>query len=315
MGSESLECVFGEAFEFFDRLRYNPAMAYLLFTLICIIWGGSFLLMKKAAIAFSFVSIGAWRVTGGAAVLAIIWWLRRERIGWTKRDLGSLAFVVAAGYVWPYSVQPWLISATKNSAFIGMTVSFTPLFTMLVSIPLLGIVPSTRQAIGVLGALGGLALLISDGFSRNISAAHLLLAITVPLGYSLVNTWIRRRLIHVPALTVTFIAMLVATVILQPLAWITPAPIPAGPESLQPAIASLLALGIVGTGLAMFWFNQLIHERGPLFAGMVTNLVPLGAVVWGWCDGEVVTTRQLIALAIIVPMVALVQFGGTAIRK
>ena len=43
---------------------------------------------------------------------------------------------------------------------------------------------------------------------------------------------------------------------------------------------------------------------------MVTNLVPAGAVVWGWYDGEVVTQRQLIALAVILPMAALVQFGG-----
>ncbi len=60
----------------------------------------------------------------------------------------------------------------------------------------------------------------------------------------------------------------------------------------------------------MFWFNKLIHDRGPLFAGMVTNLVPAGAVIWGWLDGEQVTTKQIAALAIILPMVALVQFGA-----
>ena len=60
----------------------------------------------------------------------------------------------------------------------------------------------------------------------------------------------------------------------------------------------------------MFWFNKLIHDRGPLFAGMVTNLIPAGAVIWGWLDGEQVSTRQIAALAIILPMVVLVQFGS-----
>jgi MFS-type transporter involved in bile tolerance (Atg22 family) len=43
---------------------------------------------------------------------------------------------------------------------------------------------------------------------------------------------------------------------------------------------------------------------------MVTNLVPAGAVLWGWLDGEKVTSRQMLALSIILPMVVLVQIGG-----
>ncbi len=298
----------------FYEIHYNAAMAYALFVLICVIWGGSFLLMKKAALVFSPISVGAWRVAGGAAVLAILWLIHRHRVGWRRRDAGSLAFVVLAGYVWPYCVQPWLITR-HDSSFIGMTVSFTPLFTMLASVPLLGVIPHPRQAVGVLGALLGLGLLMSEGFARQIPAAHLLLAASVPFGYALVNTWMRRHLTHVPPLMFTFVAMAVASALLQPLSWFTPSPVPPSPNAFWPAVICLLILSVVGTGLAMFWFNKLIHDRGPLFAGMVTNLVPAGAVVWGWLDGETVTLKQLIALAIILPMVALVQFGGAHLGR
>ena len=44
------------------------------------------------------------------------------------------------------------------------------------------------------------------------------------------------------------------------------------------AIASVAVLGVFGTGVAIWLFNKLISEQGPLFAGMVTNLVPIGAV-------------------------------------
>lgn len=284
-------------------------MASVLFLLICLIWGGSFLLMKKATLVFSPVSVGAWRVAGGAAVLLVLWLLRRHPVGWRRRDLWSLAFVVFAGYTWPYCLQPWLI-ARHGSAFIGMTVSFTPLFTMLASVPLLGVIPQPRQVVGVLGALCGLGLLMSDGLSRQIPAAHLLLATTVPFGYALVNTWVRCRLTHVPPLTMSLVSLLIASVLLQPLSWCSASPPPSSPAAFWPAVISLLVLGVVGTGLAMFWFNQLIHDRGPLFAGMVTNLVPAGAVAWGWFDGEQVTSQQLVALAIILPMAALVQYGG-----
>ena len=284
-------------------------MPYVLFLLICVIWGGSFLMMKKAALVFSPISVGAWRVAGGAAVLFVLWLIQRPPVGWRRRDLWSLAFIVFAGYTWPYCVQPWLISQ-HGSAFIGMTVSFTPLFTMLASVPLLGVVPHPRQAIGVLGALGGLLLLMSEGFSRQIPATHLLLATSVSLGYALVNIWVRRRLTHVPPLMMSLVSLGIASVILQVFSIWSPAPTPPSPNAFWPAVISLLVLGVAGTGLAMFWFNKLIHDRGPLFAGMVTNLVPAGAVIWGWLDGEHVTTRQIAALAIILPMVALVQFGA-----
>jgi drug/metabolite transporter (DMT)-like permease len=284
-------------------------MPYVLFLLICVIWGGSFLMMKKAALVFSPISVGAWRVAGGAAVLLILWLIQRQPVGWRRRDVWSLAFVVFAGYTWPYCVQPWLI-ARHGSAFIGMTVSFTPLLTMLASVPLLRVVPHPRQVFGVLGSLAGLALLMSEGFSRQIPATHLLLATSVSLGYALVNTWVRRRLTHVPPLMMSLVSLGIASVILQVLSFWSPAPTPVSPDAFWPAVISLLVLGVVGTGLAMYWFNKLIHDRGPLFAGMVTNLVPAGAVIWGWLDGEQVTTRQIAALAIILPMVALVQFGA-----
>ena len=48
---------------------------------------------------------------------------------------------------------------------------------------------------------------------------------------------------------------------------------------------------------------------------MVTYVVPTLALVWGAVDGEVITTRQLLAMAGVLGMVALVQFGGAENAK
>jgi hypothetical protein len=48
---------------------------------------------------------------------------------------------------------------------------------------------------------------------------------------------------------------------------------------------------------------------------MVTYVVPTLALVWGAVDGEVITSRQLLAMAGVLGMVALVQFGGAADAK
>ncbi|HUY93609.1 MAG TPA: hypothetical protein VMV10_33085 [Pirellulales bacterium] len=60
----------------------------------------------------------------------------------------------------------------------------------------------------------------------------------------------------------------------------------------------------------MLMFNKMVLDQGPLFAGMVTYLVPVGAMVWGWLDEERVTLLQGVALTGIFAMVALVQYGA-----
>ncbi|MEX0712399.1 MAG: DMT family transporter [Pirellulales bacterium] len=284
-------------------------MPYVLFVLIAVIWGASFILMKKAALSFTPVTIGAWRLIGGAAVLGLAWWLTRVRPGWRKADAWPLVFVALIGNAFPYALQPYLV-ASHGSAFIGMTISFVPVLTILVSVPLLGVYPSKRQLAGVAGALVCMAALMADGLQRRVPPADLLLAATVPLGYALANIIVRRHLRHVPSLALSFTSLALAAAGLLPLAWSLPGENVSANESLGLAIGCLAILGVVGTGLAMVMFNRLIQNQGPLFAGMVTYLVPIGAVIWGWLDREPVSLVQLAALAGILVMVALAQSGA-----
>lgn len=287
-------------------------MPYLWFSLICAVWGSSFILMKKAALVFSPVAVGLGRALGGAAILALLWWWRPGRWSLTARDLPPLALVAFCGFAWPYSMQPYLV-ARHGSAFVGLTITFTPLLTIIASVPLLGVYPTRRQLLGVLGALLFLMLLLLDGWERNVPVRDLFWAVTVPLGYAVTNTIIRRSLRHVPALGLTLVSLSAAAFVLVPLVVLTPGPARASTNDLPLAIASLLVLGVMGTGLAMYLFNQLIHDHGPLFAGMVTNLVPVGALAWGWIDDERVTPLQLAALAGLLTMVAFVQYRAAAV--
>jgi drug/metabolite transporter (DMT)-like permease len=103
---------------------------------------------------------------------------------------------------------------------------------------------------------------------------------------------------------------LAAAALLVPVAVVAPAPENKG--DWMSAAAALLFLGIVGTGLATLLFNKLIREQGPLFAGMTTNLVPLGAVMIAWLDAEQTTFWQIAALVGILAMVTLVQYRAAS---
>lgn len=285
-------------------------MPYVWFIFISLVWGGSFILMKRGTAWLSPVEVAAWRVIGGGALLALVWLSRHRCRSLTRRDVPAMAFVVLFGFAWPFSIQPYLV-ARAGSAFIGMMVSFTPLLTIAVSILVLKAFPTRRQFGGVLGALVFMGLLIFDGLNRQIRLVDLALALTVPLCYALTNTFIRRFLKHVPPLELSLVALSLAGVILCLISLLIPFERPVvESRTAVVAVAAVAFLGVVGTGVATFLFNKLVQEQGPLFAGMVTNLAPIGAVVLGWLDAERVTTLQLAALTGLLCMVAIVQFGA-----
>ena len=289
---------------------YDRRMPYLSFAFVCVVWGSSFILMKKAAIWFSPASIGAWRLIAGAAVLALVGLRSRGPRMVGRRDFGPIAFVALFGFVWPFWLQPWLV-ARDGSGFIGMMVSFTPLLTIAASIPLLGIYPARRQLFGVLGALGFMGLLMLVGRERGVPLADLGLGLTVPLCYAVTNTVIRRSLAHLPSLELSLVCLVTAGAILLPLSFVVPFERASMARADQAvALGSILFLGVVGTGIGTLVFTRLIQEQGPLFAGMVTNLVPIGALLWAWADGEPVTPLQSVALVGLVSMVTVVQFGA-----
>jgi len=287
-------------------------MPYVFFGLICTFWGASFILMKKAAPHFSANAIAAGRILGGAAVLGVFLWWRGHKISLRKSDFLPVAFAIVASFLWPYPLQPKLV-VLHGSGFIGMTVGFTPLLTILVSIPLLSIYPTRRQVVGVLGALVCLAALMVDGVYRAIPLTDLLLAFTIPLGYALTNTIVRRTLAHVAPMDLTFVCLLTSGLLLLPFSFGPPAS-KFNPDEipLWQAMTAVAVLGIFGTGVAMSLFNKLVRDQGPLFAGMVTNLVPVGAVLWGSLDSEKVTPLQLFSLVGLIAMVSVVQFGAAA---
>ncbi|HEX6963442.1 MAG TPA: EamA family transporter, partial [Lacipirellula sp.] len=175
--------------------------------------------------------------------------------------------------------------------------------------------PAPRQWIGVLGGLVCAALIMWDGSERGMQPWLLTLAVSTPISYAFGNTFMKWKLSHLPTaqLSTVFLglgALFVLPVALPPVSSSLHLAGPARPENWELAAMSLLALGVASTGVAILAFVHLIQTQGPLFAGMVTYVVPMIALVWGQLDGELLTTRQLTAIAGILLMVALVQWGA-----
>ncbi len=289
---------------FFNRLISDSTVHFLLTIVVGLIWSTSFILMKWSAESYGMLSIAGWRCAFGAAALGVAWYLdRRNRQPF--RDWRGLAVLIFFSYAWPYSMQIHVVDRL-NSGFTAMMISLAPIFTLIVSVPMLKVWPTRRQALGVVFGLGFMTLMFWDKFQQHPNVVDLLLAATVPLTYAIGNTWNKKRFTGVRSVPLACLAMAGTAVLLLPVSLAT--------ESIElnasfgKATLALIALAVFGTGISIALFYKIIRDRGPVYAGMVLYLVPCGGVVIGWwLGGETVTLWQIIALVGILATVAVTQ--------
>ncbi|MFH2130965.1 MAG: DMT family transporter [bacterium] len=279
-------------------------MHYLYFAIVSLVWGSGFFLMKKAGFAFGPLTIAAGSTFGGAVVLWLFWAVTRGEWHIRRRHLLPLAFVSFFGYIWPYSAQPFLVNHIGHG-FIGVMVSLVPVLTIVASIPILGVFPSRTQLAGVLVGMFCIVLMVIDGMNRNAGLLYLVLAVSVPFCYAVSNTLVQKSFQEIPSIMLAAIFMTAATVCLIPLSL--------GLEeitvdsNLTHAVAAMVFLAVFARGIGMLLFYKLIKERGPLFASMVTYVIPLEVLIWSWVDNERITVVQVSAIVIVLLMVGVVQ--------
>ena len=245
-----------------------------MFIFLAVIWGSSFILMKKSGLNYPPFSLCAGRILLAALVLYIaIKCLKTIKYKLNKTDFWTLNFVALCTAL-AFTFQPYLINK-YGSGFIGIMVIFVPLITILVSVPMLKIKPTFLELAGVLGGIGFMFMLLQDGLERDITFIDFCLAIATPVLYAVSNTYTKRSLGHIPAIHISFWIMFLSGLMVLPIALIYETV--TIDDYFFEATLSLAVLAVLGTGLAAVFFFILIEKRGPLFAGMVTYLIPLGA--------------------------------------
>lgn len=289
-------------------------MPHLAFVFVCLVWGSTFIFLERVTHTFGPVTIGIGRLLSGAAALGIIWFLKHPHYRLPRADWAKIIFLALAFNSIPHIVMPYVLGNGFGHSFFGPLVAPIPLITILVSVPMLGLWPTKGQVLGVFGGLACLWLIVDDGFHRGMGLGFLALAFIIPLTSAVGSTYIKWKLSHVPAVPLAATFLAVAGLSLVPLelfpqalaSWHLAPPATATPS--LSALLLLIALGAIGTGISTAAFVWMIHQEGPLFAGMTTYVVPVLALSWGLLDHETITPHQLAAIVGILAMVALVQF-------
>lgn len=265
---------------------------------LALIWGSSFILMKKGLVAFSFTQMAAIRVFFGSLLLTPLIVKHFKKIN--KTNIKSIAVVGYAGVFFPAFLFA-LAQTNISSALSGMLNSSATLFALIVGILFYGNKPGRNQIIGVIiGFIGALALITGGDFSAIFGAnSYALYVIIATIGYGINVNEVKFKLPNMNGLQITSLSFFmvgpVAGVILLftdlNAAWQSP--------YFWQSLAAVLTLSALGSVLSLFIFNNLIQYTNALFASSVTYIIPFFAILWGISDGETVNIIQIIGIVIV----------------
>jgi drug/metabolite transporter (DMT)-like permease len=277
----------------------NPKNAKFIYLLVlALIWGSSFILIKRGLVALSPLQLGALRIVFAGLFLVMIGFksLKNVRLQQWK----YLALTACLGTFVP--VFLFAFAQTQiSSAISAILNSLTPLNTLVFGILLFGVNFQRRQIYGVIIGLAGSVLLIVNGAMSNPQANYYyaILLIIASICYALNVNIVKHYLSDLKPLTITtgnFVVILIPAFIVLIFSGFFDA---IREPATQEVIIYIAILGIVGTALANILFFKLIQLSSPVFASSVTYLIPVVAFMWGLVDNESITIVQGLGAAIV----------------
>lgn len=284
------------------NLKYSAILV-----LLALVWGSSFILMKRGMIdkatgdlVFSSNQVGAMRMLFASTVLLPLG-LRSIKIITSFKIGLSLAVVSLAGSFLPAFLFTYAETGI-SSGYAGMLNSIVPIFTLIIGATLFRQQLYRMQVIGVLMGTVGIVILVNGVSTVDTSGTylHVMAVVLATVCYGLSTNTMRYNLSHLQPLKVTSVAFVFAFIpaVLLFFYFDTPTTIMEN-EHANKALIHILILAIFGTALSLILFNYLIGKTSALFASSVTYLLPIVAVIIGFFDGEIMSWVQVLAMLII----------------
>lgn len=273
----------------------------LLLLTLAALWGPSFLFIKVAVAEIPPLTLVLGRVAIGAAFLVIILLIQRRRLPNDRQIWRHLAVIALLHNALPWVLLSWG-EQYIDSALASILNGTTPLFTIVLAHFLVqGDRMTASKLLGVLLGFVGLFLLILPSLTSGVRATTWgLIAVTIAAAlYGVAIIYSRNHLRGLPPLVAPTSQLLLATLYMAPVAFLVDAPWTL-PRPSPAALGSLLALGVLGTGLAFIVYYRLLETANPTYISMVTYLIPIFGVILGVLIlGEQLTWYALAGFALI----------------
>lgn len=265
---------------------------------LALIWGSSFILIKKGLVGLTPLQLGSLRILFAAIFLLLIGFKSLAKIPliqWKYIALTATLGTFVPAYL--FAIAQTQIDSTVSSILN----SLTPLNTLIFGVFAFGLSFRRAQIFGVIIGLIGTFLLIVNGalhhpeqnyyyailvliasvcYAINVNLIKKYLSDLSPLSISTGNFLV----LFFPALLVLYFSGFFGVIVV---------------ESVQYSVLFVIILGVMGTGIANIIFFKTIQISSPVFATSVTYLIPVVAFGWGLLDNEMLTLVQFLGAFII----------------
>ncbi|MCO8243991.1 MULTISPECIES: DMT family transporter [unclassified Haladaptatus] len=290
--------------------RYRNSM---LFALLAVIWGSSFVAIKAGLHAFPPVLFAAFRYdVAGAALLTVVvglglrnddfQWRPTTRTDWTLVGVGG-TFMFGAYLALLFTGQQYVTSGV-GAVILSLKPVVTPLFA-------LALLPNERfnalEVVGVLLALVGVVV-VADPTSLGGSTVGIALLLVAALVFAFASVVTQRLRTTLPALTQQAWMMVVGALVLHA----TSAAIRGWPSVsfTRPALVSLVYLAFVASIGGYVIYFDLLERVGANEVNLVNYAVPVAATLFGWALlGEPITDATVSGFLVIVAGFVLLKWA------
>ena len=265
---------------------------------LALIWGSSFILIKKGLEGLTSLQLGSLRIIFAAIFLLLIGFkslAKIPRVQWKYIALTATLGTFFPAYL--FAIAQTQIDSTVSSILN----SLTPLNTLIFGILAFGLSFRRAQIFGVIIGLVGTFLLIVNGALHHPEQNYYyaILVLIASFCYAMNVNLIKKYLSDLSPLSIStgnFLVLLFPALLVLIFSGFFEV---IAVESVQHSVLFVLVLGVLGTGIANIIFFKTIQISSPVFATSVTYLIPVVAFGWGLLDNEMLTPVQFLGAFII----------------
>lgn len=282
--------------------------AVYIFILLAMIWGSSFILIKKSLDVFSPIQIGSLRIVITFLALAPFAFKYMKKV--KTKDwiiLSASAFVGSffPAYLFAFAQQG------INSSTAGILNSLTPLFALLIGVSFFKFKAKWWNYLGIIitfsGTYGLLSISGGQDFGFNIKYGGFILIAS--FGYGLQVNIIKYYLSHLPSFTIVVLQFFIISIpaVLILLFATDFLSIMSFEREFLEGLMYVSILAVIATAFALVLFYRLIKLVDPVFSSSVTYFIPAIATLWGIFDGETIGFSYFIWVTLILVGVFIVN--------
>ncbi|MBK9334865.1 MAG: DMT family transporter [Ignavibacteria bacterium] len=287
--------------------RRSDFTAWILLIVLSLIWGSSYILIKRGLDVYTPDQVGTMRLTFAFLVLLPV--ALRNVFRLPGKKLFVLFMVGLVGNLIPALLFSYAQTVLASSV-TGILNALTPIFAMLIAVFIFKYKVRGMQIAGMLLGFSGILLLSfidETGILGSINI-YVWLVIIATLCYAISLNLIKAYFSEIRSVIVTSVSMLSVGPVCM--AYLFTTDIVHRFNTVPGSGASMFyvaILGIVGTAFALVLYTKLIQMTDAIFATTVTYMLPVVSIIWGLLDGETLYPVHYAGMLIILSGVYLIN--------